>query len=480
MRHELDSFARGASPEEQSRALSSLMKLRKLHQAAKEPDFEIGLATLSRAAAEPTNSEARLIAVAALSRIGSLVKPLQKKVSVHLTSSLTNPLGDLQLINDPDDRYYVASLWRLAGAPWLAEYLAKGAIHEEGSERVRLECLEGLLSNSEDLASTLKHLSSPLRRLSFDTERPGDSKARRARRILEGLRTVYASSTKDPGEDVGSIFKGFLTDCFVHDGLPTDSSLLNEVAEESLGMVHQFIRARFPLATAHETYSALEVARGWYREVDWLSFAEQSAAASLVSRDLTDALEMLVRAGVSDEKLFSMLVVSAGGERWARAQTKELLQRLPGLPDELAQWLSGIQPRKKSTLAAESQMLAFDETLGDLLISGQRLGAMAERVQSDALPEITVMSPQSALSVESLLGGVRSMVNALDGITKVRELSIRGKAGDIVEFTPLEHEVVAGSIAGVRTVRLIRPAVDAPGASGGRRILRKALVEPAD
>lgn len=477
METELEIFGRGNSAAEQSVALSALMKLKKLHKAVKTPNFEIGLDKLLKFAGASSPELERLIAIAALSHIGSFVKPLQERVSSMLVPVLVTPPGELQLLDDPEDRYNVASLWRLSKPHWLSGYLAKSAVDEEGP-RVRSECLEGLVNVNDDLAAILSELSIPLRRLSFGTEKPGDSKAKRVRRILESLRTAYAATTKEPGENAGVQFKTFLIDCFVHDGLPTNPSLLNEVAEESLGVVHQIIRARFSLATATDTYSALDVIKGWYRDADWSAFAEQSEAASLLSRDLTAALEMLLRAGVSDEQLFSRLVVSTGGQQRARAVAKEILTRLPGLPEDLAQWLSGIPPRKKSALATESQMLAFDEALGDLIINGQRLREFAERVQADALPEIGVMSPQAAAPVESLLGIVRSTVNALDGVAKVRSLSIRGNTGDIVEFSPLEHEMIGGSTPGVRTVRLVRPAVEAPGASGGRRILRKALVEP--
>jgi hypothetical protein len=474
---ELEIFARGESVADQTRALSSLTKLKKLHQAAKESGFERGLDKLSRFAAE-ANAEDRLFALAALSRLGFLVKPQQKKIAGLLEVALVIEPSDLQLLDDPDDRYYLASVWRLTVTPWLSQYLAKAAVDEEGSDKVRLECMEGLISINPDLATVLRDLSTPLRRLSFSTEKPGDSKGKRVRRVLEGLNAVYASCAKEPGDDAGEKFKAFLIDCFVHNGLPTKPLLLNEVAEGALGVVHQIIRARFPLATSTGTYSALDVIKSWYRDPDWADYAEHSEAASLLSRDLSAALEILVRAGSSDEHLFSKLVIAAGGQQRARTIAKEILTRLPGLPEELAQWLSGIPPRRKSTLATESQMLAFDDALADLIVTGRRLGELAEQVSADALPEIGVMSPQAAAPIENLLGTVRSTVNAISGIARARDLSIRGNASDIVEFSPLEHEMIGGTTAGVRSVRIVRPAVEAPGTVGGRRILRKALVEP--
>jgi hypothetical protein len=40
--------------------------------------------------------------------------------------------------------------------------------------------------------------------------------------------------------------------------------------------------------------------------------------------------------------------------------------------------------------------------------------------------------------------------------------------------------MVGGAKPGVRMSRIIQPAVDAPADAGGRRVIRKALVEPID
>src|SRR2546421_12163423 len=93
---ELDIFASGDSAAEQSRALSALMKLKKLHQAAKTPSFDSGLDSLLRAAGDRSRASERLTALAALSRIGTLVKPLQLRISSALSQALAIPPEELQ------------------------------------------------------------------------------------------------------------------------------------------------------------------------------------------------------------------------------------------------------------------------------------------------------------------------------------------------------------------------------------------------
>ena len=94
------------------------------------------------------------------------------------------------------------------------------------------------------------------------------------------------------------------------------------------------------------------------------------------------------------------------------------------------------------------------------------------------LPELSVIAPHSASALESLLGFVRTTTGSVQAVASSRMMRVRGEAGAIVEFSPLEHEIIGGRRPGVRTVRIIRPAVEASGVGGALRIVRKALVEP--
>ena len=65
-----------------------------------------------------------------------------------------------------------------------------------------------------------------------------------------------------------------------------------------------------------------------------------------------------------------------------------------------------------------------------------------------------------------------------DVVDEVHVLAIVGKPGDAVDYSPLEHEMAGGLKPGVRKVRIFKPGVEARSESGGRRIVRKAIVEP--
>jgi hypothetical protein len=478
MEHELHQFEQGPDPAQRRDAFSGLIKLKQHHRASKDSRFAKGVQALAESLRSSNQPHHRLEAAALLLRIGGLIKSWTEKIRTELGRSLDAPLPPLNSAPDPDDRYYLATCWRFADRPWTKTYLASGAVQEEGSEPVRSECIEGLLTMSGDLAETLGELCQPARRLNFDTEKPGDSKARRIRRILEALNSVYAVSPKEPGDAAGQALRKMLVDSLANVPPVTKQSLTDELAEEVLKLIQGIVRARFSYVTSEDTYAAMEVVRGWYRDHTWQMFAEDSRSARLIARDLKEALELLIRAGVPDSGLYSRMTAALGTEAEARKAAVDILHHNPGLPEDLARWLSGQPARKKSVFATETEGLQFDEFLADLLVDCARLKSSEETFERDSLPEMNVLAPHAGAALERLFGQTRSIRNAVDTAVRVRSLSLRGAVGDIVEFLPTEHEMVHPAQAGARSVRVIRPGVDAPSPSGGRRVVRKAIVEP--
>jgi hypothetical protein len=480
MERELQLFEMGSTATAQAEAFSGLIKLKQHHRAAKDPKFARGVEALSRALRDSLEPSERVTAAATLLRIAALIKPWTDRVGTELVGDLLKPLPPLVTVSVKNDRESLASCWRFVKLPWIRSYLAAGAVQEEGSDRVRLECIEGVLSLSDDLASALIELTDPMRRLDFDTEKPGDSKAKRLRNILGDLNSVYSTTPIEPGETAGVCLRRFLVESMQNVPGATKPEVVNELAEEALRLIQGIVRARFSCVTSEETYAAMETVRGWYRDYTWERFAEESPSARLIARDLKEALELLVRAGVADAGLYSRLILATGKESRAREAALQILHRNPGLPEELARWLSGSPMRRKSAFAAETEAAQYDEFLADLLIDCARLRSMEDIFDRDSMPEINVVAPHAAAAVSRILGQLRSIRNAVDSAARVRSVVLRGQVGETVAFLPTEHEVAGGGRPEVRTVRVVRPAVEAPSASGGRRIVRKSIVEPIE
>jgi hypothetical protein len=474
-------FSKHESAAGQLQAAIALIKEKQLHRALSEEPFARGLQRLVDTVRDPDRSHDRLIALAALSRLGAVAKSLQPTLERELGVALASALPPLEAIEDPDDRYYGARLWRYARASWMTQFLADAAAAEDSGENARLEALTGLIHLTGTLALALEHLREPVRKLRFETQKPGDSLGRRLRKVLQQLSKGAQELKADPGTQPGTTFAALLGDAFKPTTpLPESNEVRTALADEAAALVDGIVRARFSLATEPDTYAALEVVRGWFRPNEWNSYAEESAASRQVAWDIREGLSIIVRAGITDSNLFRCLVVAAGSEDRARQLAAGLSTSLSGLTEDVQRWLTGKNVRRHSSLANESQELAADEILGELLLDLRSLSAQAGPLQEDLLPEIQVIAPRLANPLARALGTAVSAAGKMELLAARRALRCRGEVGSVVEYSPLEHEMVGGFRPGARYVRLLSPIVESIARPDLPRVIRKALVEPTD
>jgi hypothetical protein len=473
----LEIFARSEHPKEQIDALIELVKQRALHKAAKDPTFAVGVKNLIAVAGNTTGAD-RLIAVAGLCRIGLTVKSWAERMKELMSQALITPLPQLVTLSDPDERLYAASVWRFSKVEWLPAYLGACAVREEGSDRVRGECVQGLVHLSTDLTHALETVRMELAKIWFDTQRPGDSMGRRLKRLLESLRVAVVEESANFGPDAGEALRRLLAESLEKSGRPSKQSVTTEVAEEAVGFMHDLVRTRFSLATEPRTYAALRAVRAWFSEREWEDFVAQSQTVEAVRRDLTEALTMLIRAGVSDNALYEGLVLTAGNTDAAREIAHSIVERFPGITDELRHWLLGTPLVRRSSLAAESQEASLDESIADLLIDTNRLRQLAATIRRDYIGEVDIIAPRLSGPITQLLDLIEVTIGLATLLAKKRGLHTNGNPGDVVEYSPLEHDMGEDFVPGARQVYIRRPAVEALGSTGLRRVIRKALVEP--
>jgi len=473
----LEAFAEGTTAQQQD-AILAIIKARALHRAAKQPGFQAGLSKLAQVVRETGNDLERLHAMAIFGQVANIVRNSRQRLGAILKEGFSTVLPPLDLLPHPDQRFYVASGWRFAPADWWGGYLAASAVHEDSAERVRAECIEGLLALSGSLETALDQVRQLLGTVRFDTRAPGDSMARRLRRLLSAFRASPPLQNMEPGADAGNRVAHLLRDAFRATGFPSEPAAREELADEAISLVHQLMQLRFSLSTVPETYGALDIARDWFRATEWHKYAEQSVAARKVEKDIVEALRLLVRAGITDDALFRRLSTAAGSDEVARAALKDIADESPGLAVEVRSWLLGIAPPEKSSLAEESQHRIVDQIVADLLIDAGRLCEGRDVVKTEVLPEISVVAPRMVNALRSWVALTEDVLNNIQLAADRRSLQIVGRAGDETDFSPLEHEMVGGWQAGVRRVRILRPLVQSQPPGQMPRIVRKALVEP--
>lgn len=455
--------------------VSSSVKAKQLHKMTKWDGFGQLLRRLRVGLASDEQSD-RALALATLGKVATVVRGSRHEVSDVLLDLRSQSAPDILSLGNPDDRYYAATFWRFVSPPWTGDLLARACVEEESAEKFRRECLDGLIQYDHDVASALQRLVPYVKQLSFSTESPSDSKGRRLRRLFAGLRDVLSSTMSVPGRDSGSELRELLLVAFRSGGAPTASR--DELAEEAVSLIHDFVRSQFSLSTWPQIYAALRTVKDWYQGADWEEFIRASPGGRALSRDIESALEILARAGTPDNLLFEYFSLTVGASREARTRAEAIVQRNPGLSEEVSSWLSGRAVRRKSTLAAESQYQQADELIADLIAQQQTMSSSTEQLNRDVFPRLRIMDERGGAATSIWLGQFRALGAIIESLATMRGLSLVGSIGDLVEYSPLEHELADPARFGARTVRLMRPMVVARTADNLRRVVRKALVEP--
>ena len=451
----LEKFLTAPSADDQLKAIVEMTKEKVLVRIAKTREFWPGVLTLATRV-DSSKEDEQVAAIIALARIASSVRQRRQDVNALLAESIKKPPVAIDTLSVPEDRAYVIAACRTGPHDWAGPFYARMVVVEEHADQIRNEAARGLIENTVHFRSAIELAFRELRLLRFETEHPSNSLAKRLRRVLSALRGACAELTPIPGEGVGRSLADSLDMLFRPVGPPKAASRKG-ILIEAADLVHELVRSRFSQATIAETYEVLTVIRRWYDASEWEALVPDVESLKHVSRDLAEALSLLARASVTDDQLASVLPVVTGSAATASNMRQTLAFQTTGLTDEVRAWLSGLPPKKRSSKAEESQQRRADVYIAELLLRVWQQQAVGES-HANAIPN--------------------DVIETIKALARSRSLTVADDADKVVEFSPLEHEIVGGFVAGLRYVRVIEPSVRSVFADGRVRTVRKSLAEP--
>ena len=474
----LSRFTGAADTPARRAALIDLIKTKQLHKVASDESFRQGLKRLVRSAQDATSEMDRLIAVAALQHAAAAAPSIRASVESMVRDAVTRPLSNLHELPDIHDRLYAAKSWHVVPHAWCVDVLATAAAREESGEAVRKECIEGVVELAGEIAEAISALRRALLAITFETKKPGDSLGRRLNRVLAALTDAISRSHKPVGENAGREISCLIDLGFRAAGRPESPTVQTDVVGQVAVLTHAIVRADFSHGGRDKTYEALSVVSEWFSAHEWQEICVSSDAVSRVRGDVQKALLLLASAGKTDDRLRHALVTAAGSRKNADAICRKMATEHPGIPDDVRDWLAGVSKRTQNASAVESREHSIDEVLAELLVSMTRLSRASDVVQSDVLPEVSIVLPQSVNALSRLTGMADVMANKLSLAVAWRSLRIKGKVGEEVEFSPVEHQFNANGVHS-RWVRLLSPVVERVSEDGVPRVVLKAAVEPS-
>ena len=478
MNNLLVQFSTAPETQLQRAALVSLIKTKQVHKAARDKLFSEGLRKLGQAIRDSNDTHGPLIAAATLERAAAVVKALRPRINELLQKSITTRLADLHQLRDRNDRQYAARTWRAVRSSWYVDYLAEAAVREESGEKIRKECLEGVITLAEDVSAALNALQQAFISTRFETKKPADSVGRRFTRVLGVFTTILLESHKPLGQDVGQKLSRLVDRTFRSTGLPQSSVIKRDITHQIAKLIHGIVRTSFSYAAQDSTYEAILVVQKWFDTSDWVELCESSDSDAIfhLQNDLQESIVLLARVGVIDDGLRRTLGTALGSSKRAEEVCREIATTTSGLNQDVRDRLAGVLPRRRSTSAAESQEWSIDKILAELLIETGRLSKVSNMVQTGVLPEVSTVLPNSVRALSTLTGLADAFSNRMALALKRRSLRARGVIGDEVEFSPLEHQLSGGGLP-TRRVRIVSPMVERISEDGVPQIVLKALVE---
>ena len=473
----LSEFTSAAETQVARAALTKLIKCKQLHKVASDESFRSGLERFACSARDDGNEPDRLLTVAALLHAAATAPAIRPYVESLLKKTVDGPLSNLHELREVRDRLYAAKSWRVVRNAWRVDDLATAAVREESGEAVRKECIEGIFELVGEIQEAIAVLCNALLALNFDTKKPGDSLGRRLNRVLAASTEAISRSHKPVGENAGRELSRLLNSGFRVTGRPDSPSVRSAVVEHSAAVTHAIIRADFSYGGKAETFGALLAVKSWFSSYEWQEICESSGTVARVRDDLRKALAFLAGAGKTDEFLRLALVTVAGSRERADSICRAIATEQPGIPDDVRDWLAGVSKRIQSDSVVESQERSIDEVLAELLVVMKKLSRASQVVQSDVLPDVAIVLPQSEFALSRLTGMADAMASRLSLAVEWRSLRIRGTVGQEVEFSPVEHQF-SSSGAPARRVRLLSPVVERISEDGVPQVVLKAAVEP--
>jgi len=108
----------------------------------------------------------------------------------------------------------------------------------------------------------------------------------------------------------------------------------------------------------------------------------------------------------------------------------------------------------------ESNLLNADQSIALLLLDALRFEQIVSNTEHNLTSSVEMFDPALESQTQTLFVRGRSVLNNVKSLAAKRGLQTRGNSGDVVEYSPLEHQLINGNSLGVRKVKIITPLVE--------------------
>jgi hypothetical protein len=424
------------------------------------------------------DDENRLIAAAVLGRISAVARGREDQAFARISELFEETPLPIERLADGDEKYYAALSFAAIQSSWIAEYCYQQSVLIDTSEKTRRVLLSVALREAGSLSEYWQRSQSSFASLrSIDG---AESRYKRIRRITSAANEVIRDWQGEVGTDAGLGLSDWFAELVKSNKKDVEEEVLKDVLDDALSMLLRIIELRFSNALLAPTYSVLDSARNAFGRQGWTDLLRSSKNIGKVRTALKEAALVLARQGREDAKLMSVLSVAYNSLEQVMPAIKSHFTEARDLNPETKAWWEQGGNLKKSQRSVDHKMgNSEDQQIGSLLINVEDSKTVMEKLERAVVPFLEISDPPLAETVKKAAGSYTEIALAARQLANMRKLKHMDLTGAVIEYNPLQHEMLGGHQLGVRKIKVERDGIQKE-FGGKTKILVKPRVSPAE
>ncbi|MBH1967866.1 MAG: hypothetical protein I8H81_06745 [Pseudomonadales bacterium] len=378
---------------------------------------------------------------------------------------------------DGDGKFYAAQSLAQINTSASAAYALAESVSLDTAEKARKLLIDLVLSNHPTAAEALSAHASALE--SLGTISNADSRLKKARRISAGWVEAMRGRSFELGEQPGEALAKWVGSLLAGEIREVDETLLFNIVDDGVDLLLRIIELRFSHAMLTETYQLLPRAKALLGRARWIHYLSSSRTRAALTMCLREAALVLARQGKTDKALMDLIQTMYQSKAQMVRELEGHFGKALELDPDIRQWWVSGGAISNNRQAAHKVGNNEDQMIGELLIEVLSTEPSMKALRRSVAPVLEISDPVNASNVISAAMGYAEIAQTALLLARMRRLSKTDLKGMIVEFNPLQHELLSDTSHGVRKVRVVRDGV-LKDFGGSIKTLVKPRVEPSN
>ena len=403
-----------------------------------------------------------LLAAAMLGRLAAVLRGGERASLVfhRVNEVISREPPSIETLEDGDGRtkaYAAAALCQI-DTPWIPKYLAREAVLIDTADNARRELLTECLRRESSISKWVSAIAAQAVQL---REIPPVRRQNRIRRIFDSMRQVVQQWRGDVGSDAGvrlaESLRAFLRPMKLNE---LDESKLFAIADSLISILCRVIELRFSTALDADTYQLIDQGKKTFGAGLWGRFVRASNILPELRTSLLESALVLARQNRTDKQISTVLAASYTSYPQASRAIGRHLKTAQDLDPDIARWWSKIGKVSDSKSPVQQKVgNTEDSQIGALLIQVDRNRDAMEKIERAVVPGLEISDNVLASTVRKAVKRYRDIDQTVRRLARLRKLRKKDSVGEIVEYNPLEHELLEGHRTGVRSVKIVREGI---------------------